>query len=172
MDQMRLEFERMGIGYAGVLDRMVNSTGGELAMIEAMVTGSINGLTAFFNGNTALAASAARWAGNAAAAATSAWNSHFSPSASVPGISSFERRDPDAHDGGIVPGSPGQTVRMLLKAGETVLPTHLPGQSKTGSGGNVTVNVEGFIGSEEELIDAVTRGMLRADARGSAGISV
>lgn len=39
------------------------------------------------------------------------------------------------HDGGVIPGRPGQEVLTLLKAGETVLPTHKPGFGMGGMGG-------------------------------------
>ena len=53
--------------------------------------------------------------------------------------SSISRQGNAFHDGGVVPGRPGQEVPAVLMAGETVLPTHKKGAA--GPMGNVTLNV-------------------------------
>lgn len=58
---------------------------------------------------------------------------------------------PKMHDGGVVPGRPGQEVLTVLMAGETVLPTHKPGfGSSSGS-----VGASGFEALLETLIAEV-----------------
>ena len=49
------------------------------------------------------------------------------------------------HSGGIVPGTPGSDVPTILQAGERVIP-----RSQAG-GGNVTINIESFVGSDHDI---------------------
>lgn len=76
----------------------------------------------------------------------------------VPGVPYIPRipHIPTLHDGGIVPGPAGSETLALLKAGETVLPTH-----KTGGtvGSVVNINVYGPVGSQRELENWLVRAL-------------
>lgn len=63
------------------------------------------------------------------------------------------------HEGGVIPGLPGQEVNLRALRGETILPTHDP--AKMGRTNGVTVIVQGFVGSEMQLAQEIDRMLTR-----------
>lgn len=71
------------------------------------------------------------------------------------------------HEGGTVPGTPGENVPAVLQAGEEVIRR----SEANGGGGGVTINVHGSVWSENALLEKLRSELIKIQRRnGSTGL--